>query len=105
MSDYTKGEWKVLVVAMERGCYINTNDGIIATIRTKHDNYLANARLIAAAPELYEALKETGEAYRALLGIIFAKGLTDLLKGMPAEFAGDTNPLHKADKALAKVES
>ncbi len=51
----TKGEWMV-----EGDCYIIAGEeykhSLIADIATANDNYEANAHLIAAAPDMYEAL-------------------------------------------------
>ena len=49
--EYTKGEWKVSKSALGEW-YIST-DGTLIASQVRH----FNARLIAAAPDMYEALK------------------------------------------------
>ncbi len=62
---------------------------------TLHGNDQANARLIAAAPELYEALK----AFKAITGAF----LVSQIHGAP--YSGPTleNELKQIDAALAKA--
>lgn len=91
---FTKGEWKVLGVG--KHIWIEPNHGdaehIIAMVWKsewepiyKKDEARANAKLIAAAPDMYEALKEARDYLR------FNKG--------------NASPIYdKADKALSKAE-
>ena len=58
----------------------------------------ANARLIAAAPELYEALKE---ALPVLLGLVTDEGLKPEKKGY---VCGGYSAYEAAKKALGKAE-
>jgi len=62
--NYTKGEWKVGkatdVMGYETPIYANTDEGRdyeIATVHIYNGEQIANAQLIASAPDLYEALK------------------------------------------------
>ena len=56
--NYTKGEWKVERVD-EDNAWIGFDDPESSIeIYTPYHNALANANLIAAAPKLYERLKE-----------------------------------------------
>jgi hypothetical protein len=88
---YTKGEWEVMGVS------------IVTSVRTANSRYLApvakiealsqvereaNARLIAAAPDMYEALKELRDSIKEEFGLATAQ-----LDGYI-----------KANKALAKAE-
>ena len=56
--DYTKGEWEI--EKKEHGFLgvTTTETGICSQIATE-----ANAHLIAAAPDMYEALRELAKAY------------------------------------------
>jgi hypothetical protein len=84
MADYTKGEWKV------QDGHIESNGKWICQLWSKKEedfeNSEANALLIAAAPDLYNALKGIKE---------LAKGYTE----MPKDII-----LKAIDKALAKAE-
>ncbi len=61
--NYTKGEWKVYQDGMAQRTSVVSEDGIgffranIADLDRKNKEYVANAHLIAAAPNMYEALK------------------------------------------------
>lgn len=65
MSNYTKGKWKVYEDHMTARTDVVSEDGIgffqkiIANIKTcdTMDETDANARLIASAPDMYEALR------------------------------------------------
>ena len=64
--NYTKGEWKISHSAFDR-CHggkgarefvVNKDEDEIAEVQgNTNDKCLANAHLISAAPEMYEALK------------------------------------------------
>ena len=75
MSDFTPGPWKI--VDYKGGVFIAANlgysendpgDDLIAGIEgnKEHPENKANARLIAAAPAMYEALREI--AYTTIMG-------------------------------------
>jgi len=53
--EYTKGEWKITEWNDKRGFNIFTYDAFIASVPLSQ----ANANLISAAPDIYEALKAT----------------------------------------------
>ncbi len=62
MSKHTKGPWKITEVGFpkDREFWINVNQNIIARVTrvlTDDDEALANARLIAVAPELLDTLQ------------------------------------------------
>ena len=54
---YSKGDWKVIKDDFRR-IYIDTPTRSVASIQRQSTEDEANARLIAAAPDMYEALKE-----------------------------------------------
>lgn len=96
--NYTKGKWEVKGFA-EFVCgvwyaSITSSDKPIAKVRGDNKNNCeANAHLIAASPNLYEALKEAHE------------WLTQLNKLHPIIDDGDFNILQRhIQKALAKAE-
>jgi len=65
----TPGPWNAVPEADDQEIYIETNDQtIIAVVQgyVDHPNNRGNARLIAAAPELYEALRLMLNAYSEL---------------------------------------
>ena len=67
MSEHTPGPWNVELPFGEEGLYISApNTQLVAKVyevslkqwvKDKQTSELANARLIAAAPEMYEALR------------------------------------------------
>ena len=62
--EYTKGEWKLITQPtphLKDRFYVGTDNYILAETDTK-----GNAHLIAAAPALYEALKEAVQDYDLL---------------------------------------
>ena len=70
MSEYTKGPWRVGKTG-PNGCHtIGTPEGLMVAMISHSVNYAdqvttaeANARLIAAAPELLEALEMVQSSY------------------------------------------
>jgi hypothetical protein len=78
MSEYTKGPWEVHVLKNKTPIVIHKKRvGLSVLFRTLTDETgvdadegLANAHLIASAPELYEALKEI----KKIAGTISGKG-------------------------------
>lgn len=90
MSEHTKGPWK------QRGedsvCVIDANDNAIAFTDTflPKKECIANAKLIAAAPELLEALKK------------IAGWATD---NNPPDEAKDCETFRNALAAIAKAEA
>lgn len=90
--NYTKGEWKVKPpdYENERGIviYNDIDNGIVARVATlggTKNEVETNAHLISAAPDMYEALKET----RITLNILQPRG---------------SALLREIDKALNKAE-
>jgi hypothetical protein len=69
--EYTKGEWRVVADPLGKFTDIFGEIGMpITTITHSGMNIgqdIANAHLIAAAPDMYEALKMALDALRALL--------------------------------------
>jgi hypothetical protein len=92
--NYTKGEWKVKDDRPHFSIQVGRQN--IASISSLNnmlnDEKLANAHLIAAAPEMYEALRELSEITHDL-------GLGD---GTPDPQIEASNK--KARQALAKAE-
>lgn len=98
MNKFTQGPWVAEVHSNERYC-ISGNNGrsVVAwteVVSYKNPDYEeANARLIAKAPELYEAVKDLIEMYQDAvynnhgkdLGIEDAKEFRKLLKEIDGE--------------------
>lgn len=51
---HTKGKWNISIT----GAFIESENKIICSIPMTSDEYLANAKMIAAAPEMLEALND-----------------------------------------------
>jgi hypothetical protein len=83
--NWTKGNWEAFFYAI--GC----GEDLIATVDFKLDEGMANAHLIAAAPELYKELKYAEEILREVAKV---SGLTHI------DVESCTN---MATKALAKA--
>ncbi len=60
--DYTKGEWKLELRPADNVYRIRTDNDIIADVFGINGEDKASAHLIAAAPELYEALRKAHDA-------------------------------------------
>ena len=75
MTQFTKGPWELFLTGDERGIYIGLDlFGLSSKVVTTVDcddlpkaEAQANAHLIAAAPELYEALKGASELINRIL--------------------------------------
>ncbi len=93
MSGHTKGPW----FADENGAVRGAGLEIVAVRhRLQHDIHAANARLIAAAPEMYEALKE---ARQRLVDGMESEG------PLEHEWSGsDRKFVRQIDAAIAKAE-
>lgn len=88
--NYTKGEWKVYKVAA--AYLVNTGNMVnVADCRLE-----ANANLIAAAPDMYEALKKIELFLQDPDVKVMAKGLPNQI-GLEITF-------EKCQQALAKAE-
>jgi hypothetical protein len=65
MSEFTKGPWDVELTINKTNyddqCWVLGGKGAICLIPIKHKNRKANANLIAAAPDLHDALLEAVE--------------------------------------------
>jgi len=81
---FTPGPWKVGILQNTRGSdnvYVEANDDLIICevggFVIGKDNAKANAHLIAAAPEMYEALRNWHELFEwGDLSIDFSNGIT-----------------------------
>ena len=66
MTSYTPGPWEINGIAIESGfeviAYLREPTHFQGDIRPGHKDEAANANLIAAAPELYEALEDLLES-------------------------------------------
>ena len=96
--NYTKGQWKAyLTKKPDEWTVCAGENGIYGICETVFDDALllsekkANAHLISAAPDMYEALKS--------LKIRFDLAILDL-----KESQSDIEVCSKVDKALAKAE-
>lgn len=93
--DYTKGDWQNTGKSAfaYSGLHIETADYAIAIVNDLpgNGNGNVNARLVAAAPELYEALKAISKLDKQII--------------TTGDFIASLMPLmEQADKALAKAE-
>lgn len=106
---HTPGPW---LNTGKDGCIIkNGVDTIVCTVNgdCTQGSDKDNARLIAAAPELLEALKEMQAAYTECLNELHRIGAIDKERGtsMPAnygEWLAEFSPIKKATAAIAKAE-
>ena len=106
MSKHTPGPWRAEISCDETGapqkCWWISAKGDVDIGETsgekRSDEEAANALLIAAAPELYEALKE---ALPVLLGLVTDEGLKPEKKGY---VCGGYSAYEAVRKALEKAE-
>ncbi len=103
--DYTKGEWKTAEHSKDFVYCLNKRGVNRFSLqvqagyddkdqRTSNEELIANAALIAAAPDMYEALKAFESAF---------SNFDIMAKGLPAQMAaGDA--VGKAREAIAKAE-
>lgn len=99
--EYTKGEWKV---TNEGLIWAKQNDGLqfhhrIALLENSPE-VKANANLIAASPELCEALKAQHEA----IDILFAMLIVQDKTFFPSKSGKPWEAIVQGNAALAKVE-
>ena len=92
--EYTKGEWKLEQLPITKGYQVKCNGELIAAVPCPDDD--ANARLIAQAPRLYEALKESVKASEDAIS-----ALNNLGESCPASIG---LAAEHGRQALAKVE-
>lgn len=65
MLNYTKGEWKPHSASLSSDYVVTGNRNVCRVLNTGDMEMLkANAQLISASPDLYEALKDALEAVR-----------------------------------------
>ena len=99
MAEFTKGEWKVYTDGMACITDIVAEDGVgfftetVAHIKRSNANYEANARLIASAPEMYEALQVARQ-------VMEISEVNHAMKGQVGK-----EPYLRICEALAKVEA
>lgn len=86
MNNYTKGKWKIVSDEMSILICDEVGRVIVVVKDGSYEEKVANAQLIASAPDLYEALKGCADIVAALDG------------------TGDTPLGRQIAKALAKVE-
>ena len=95
MMEYTKGKWKVRKVDTNNAWIYFDDPEPSIEIYSPYDNEaLANANLIASAPELYEACKETLAFFNSELADAY------LTQGIMLKFPS----LSKVALAIAKAE-
>lgn len=95
MSEHTPGPWRLDGLAISASmevvvCWVGEPAQYPGDIATFCFNHEANARLIAATPELLEALRDLAEAARNEVG--------------PKASPSLSNALFEADVAIAKAE-
>jgi len=96
--EYTKGEWKVTQIGLDTLIQAFDKTGQLLSFKVASVNGEANARLIASAPDLYEACK------------VIVKWLDDIpgYVGRQIKFseAGETAPqvYKQLIQAIAKAE-
>ncbi len=83
---FTKGEWRVDGEEIVSGYTPELND--ITTVNIDNPQFEANARLIAAAPKLYEALKAVLTEYNMNTHIVKSPAITLAFKAL-AEVRGE----------------
>jgi hypothetical protein len=96
--NYTKGEWKIREVLFKNFLIVVNDKNIACVYPTDDKNSEFNANLIAAAPDMYEALKAL-EA--RMQDIVFEMKLLD---GKNRDCLDATNEILAASRALAKAE-
>ena len=101
---YTEGEWKVTSNKLTKVTFPNkltvrSNTGCPIALLTDAERSNADAHLIAAAPELYEALK-------ALIPELqeYIKDIGDCDHSVGICFCGLFNKLELVEQAIAKAE-
>ena len=110
--NYTKGEWKVTNTAFERwSSYRGKSTGARAFVTVDMNEVAeaqgdvaeeaeANAHLISAAPEMYEALKSQHQA----IDILFAMLIERDKAFFPSKSGKPWKAIIQGNKALAKAE-
>jgi len=84
MKKHTQGNWSASKYSQDWGVYSETGDGRdIALVREyQPEEAEANAKLIAAAPELLEALEETTNTLKFLSEHLTEAGKMELQKAL-----------------------
>ena len=81
MKKHTNGPWLITTIDGADCLMVGGGDGsdVVADIRTDRpeDEVEANARLIAAAPEMFEALKKLAECSKEIPLMKYEQGLVD----------------------------
>ena len=81
---YSKGEWRI----SNSGAFIESENGVIAAVSLSTQENINNAKLIAAAPNMLDALLETDKDLCVLESTMSqiestdprAEGMTELVK-------------------------
>ena len=93
---HTQGKWEIVEATAYHGFYIESLQGTVCDLYFEHpskkivefENAEANARLIAAAPLMYEALKNLRDTYKILMEDCKYEATQDgLIKQMDAALA------------------
>ena len=88
---HTPGPWKVILAPLQ----IITDDELIANVSSENERKYANARLLAAAPNMLETLKDVQAWFERFAPV------ADLINGKQAELP----MLTFVKMAIAKAES
>jgi hypothetical protein len=100
---HSRGPWHVGKSRTNQGQIpVVTGVDRVALIDDNSDEAMANAHLVAAAPDLYEALKETLEAAKVAARFIAERGLTSAFLNQTTHIRNGFGV--RAQQAIAKVE-
>lgn len=95
--NYTQGDWKIEEVITDQPIITAGGKDIAEVLSYGYEETLANAHLIAAAPDMYEALKKIQDLLKSMCGWNEELGLGTTNQYLLSAFTF-------TQKALAKAE-